>query len=306
MGKLSLNKSQRIGLFVVIALVALYAVIKFLKGEDLFNSRRSFYAITESVEGLTVTSPVYIRGLKVGSIEKIEYNIQTDSFAITFNVKSEYEVADNSVAEIYSSDILGGKSLRIALGNSPETAKAGDTLECTTVPDMMSLLSEEIGPMKEQVSRLLDNMNTTFSNLNEILDEKARQDISASLSNLNSSLENLEEISGTINDITPQIKEVVQNMDSLSASLSGSAPQLQSIIENLDRVSGAIADADVAAAIKSVRELADRLQDPEGSVGKLLSTDSLHNSVDSLVMNLNNFVEKMSENPKKFIKISVF
>ena len=306
MGKLTLNRSQKIGLFVVIALVALYASIKFLKGEDLFNSRRSFCTVTGSVEGLTVTSPVYIRGLKVGSIEKIEYNIQTDSFAITFNVKSEYEVADNSVAEIYSSDILGGKSLRIALGNSPETAKAGDTLECTTVPDMMSLLSEEIGPMKEQVSRLLDNMNTTFSNLNEILDEKARQDISASLSNLNSSLENLEEISGTINDITPQIKEVVQNMDSLSASLSGSAPQLESIIENLDRVSGAIADADVAAAIKSVRELADRLQDPEGSVGKLLSTDSLHNSVDSLVMNLNNFVEKMSENPKKFIKISVF
>ena len=301
-----MNRSQKIGLFVVIALVALYASIKFLKGEDLFNSRRSFCTVTGSVEGLTVTSPVYIRGLKVGSIEKIEYNIQTDSFAITFNVKSEYKVADNSVAEIYSSDILGGKSLRIALGNSPETAKAGDTLECTTVPDMMSLLSEEIGPMKEQVSRLLDNMNTTFSNLNEILDEKARQDISASLSNLNSPLENREEITGTINDITPQIKEVVQNMDSLSASLSGSAPQLQSIIENLDRVSGAIADADVAAAIKSVRELADRLQDPEGSVGKLLSTDSLHNSVDSLVMNLNNFVKKMSENPKKFIKISVF
>ena len=306
MGKLTLNRSQKIGLFVVIALVALYASIKFLKGEDLFNSRRSFCTVTGSVEGLTVTSPVYIRGLKVGSIEKIEYNIQTDSFAITFNVKSEYKVADNSVAEIYSSDILGGKSLRIALGNSPETAKAGDTLAGTTETDTMSLLSEEIGPMKEQVSRLLDNMNTTFSNLNEILDEKARQDISASLSNLNSSLENLEEISGTINDITPQIKEVVQNMDSLSASLSGSAPQLQSIIENLDRVSGAIADADVAAAIKSVRELADRLQDPEGSVGKLLSTDSLHNSVDSLVMNLNNFVEKMSENPKKFIKISVF
>ena len=95
-------------------------------------------------------------------------------------------------------------------------------------------------------------------------------------------------------------------MDSLSASLSSSAPRLHSIIENLDRVSEAVAEADIEAAVKSVRELAEKLQDPQGSVGKLLSTDSLHNSVDSLVMNLNSFVEKMSENPKKFIKISVF
>ena len=185
MGKLSLNKSQRIGLFVVIALVALYAVIKFLKGEDLFNSRRSFYAITESVEGLTVTSPVYIRGLKVGSIEKIEYDATSDSFAIIFNIKSEYTIAENSVAEIYSSDILGGKSLRIALGNGTIAAKAGDTLKCTTVPDMMSLISEEIVPMKEQVSQLLGNMNTTFANLNDILNAEAKENIASSLENLN-------------------------------------------------------------------------------------------------------------------------
>ena len=306
MGKLSLNKSQRIGLFVVIALVALYAVIKFLKGEDLFNSRRSFYAITESVEGLTVTSPVYIRGLKVGSIEKIEYDATSDSFAIIFNIKSEYTIAENSVAEIYSSDILGGKSLRIALGNATIAAKAGDTLKCATVPDMMSLISEEIVPMKEQVSQLLGNMNTTFANLNDILNAEAKENIASSLENLNASLKNMEHISENIGDLTPHIAEIVRNLDTLSADLSRSAPQMQSIIENIERVSDELASAELDATMDSIRELVTKLQNPEGSVGKLLSTGSLHDSVDSLINNLNNFVEKMSENPKKFIKISVF
>ena len=306
MGKLSLNRSQKIGLFVLVALVALYAVIKFLKGEDLFNSRRSFYAIAESVEGLTPSSPVYVRGLKVGNIEKISYNAKSDSFTILFNIKSEYTIASNSIAEIYSSDILGSKSLRIAMGNSPVAAVADDTLECRVLPDMISVISREIVPIKEQVSELLGNMNTTFANINALLTPEAKREIASSLAALESSLENLESISGNINNLTPEIAEILGNIDTLSAGLRRSSPQLESLISNMERVSSGLASAELDQTITSIRELVEKLQNPDGSVGKLLSTDSLHNSVVSLINSLNDFVEKMSENPKKFIKISVF
>ena len=55
-----------------------------------------------------------------------------------------------------------------------------------------------------------------------------------------------------------------------------------------------------------MKNLMEKLQDPNGTIGKLMATDSMHNSLDSLVQSLNSFVEKMTENPKKFIKISVF
>lgn len=306
MGKLSLNRSQKIGLFVLIALVALYAVIKFLKGEDLFNSRRSFYAIAESVEGLTPSSPVYVRGLKVGSIEEISYNVKSDRFTIRFNLKSEYTLAGNSIAEIYSSDILGSKSLRIAMGDSPVAAVAGDTLECRVHPDMISIISKEIVPIKEQVSELLGNMNTTFANINALFTPEAKREIASSLAALDSSLENLEGISGNINDLIPRIAEIVGNIDTLSAGLRCSTPQLESLISNMERVSAGLASAEIEQTITSIKELVEMLQDPNGSVGKLLSTDALHDSAVSLIKSLNDFVEKMSENPKKFIKISVF
>jgi hypothetical protein len=41
-------------------------------------------------------------------------------------------------------------------------------------------------------------------------------------------------------------------------------------------------------------------------VGKLLSTDSLHNSVNDLVKDIDELVERITENPKKYIRVSVF
>ena len=53
-------------------------------------------------------------------------------------------------------------------------------------------------------------------------------------------------------------------------------------------------------------ELLDNVNDPDGSIGKLLKDDSVYNSVDSLLLDLNVLVNKIQENPKKYLKISVF
>ena len=59
MKKFTLTKTQGIGLFVVVTLVAIYVVINFLKGEDIFNGRTRYCTVYQNVEGLTATSPVY-------------------------------------------------------------------------------------------------------------------------------------------------------------------------------------------------------------------------------------------------------
>ena len=46
--------------------------------------------------------------------------------------------------------------------------------------------------------------------------------------------------------------------------------------------------------------------DPDGTVGQLINNDSMYNSVDSLLSDIDELVRKIQENPKKYIKISVF
>lgn len=306
MKKFTLTKTQGIGLFVVIVLLGIYLVINFLKGEEIFNGRTRYYTVYQNVEGLTATSPVYIRGLKVGTIEDISYDAVKDNFIVRFAVKSEYAIPANSVMEIYSSDLLGGKSIRINLGDSDIHAKSNDTLKSNIVPDMISMLTGELAPMKEELSEMMHNMTSVLANINTILDTNAKTNISQALANLNRTLENTKGITSNLNTLSPQIKSAVENLEKLSASLGASGNNITSSLENINKITADLSEADIDATIKSLKDLLEKLQNPEGTIGKLMATDSMHNSLDSLVQSLNVFVEKMTENPKKFLKISVF
>ena len=68
----------------------------------------------------------------------------------------------------------------------------------------------------------------------------------------------------------------------------------------------ALSKAELDKTIASLRSLCDKLQDPNGSVGKLLVSDSLHNAVNTLVNDVDKLVKSITEEPRKYIKVSVF
>lgn len=306
MEKFRLSRVQATGLFVLLTLIVTFAVINFLRGEDLFNRTTTYYANFSNVDGLAVTGPVYIKGLKVGMVEGIEYEMEKDIFEVEFKVKSKFRIPVNSVAEIYSADIMGSKALRVALGDSKTYAGGGDTLAANFVPDMITSLLEEFGPMKVQVEHLLENLNRTLDNVNNLLDSAATEQLQGSFANLNSTLANTSKLSGTLKDMAPQLQEIVENLQLLSDGLGQSAGDIQGSLENVNEITSQLSKADLGKAVESLRNLSEKLQDPQGSVGKLLSTDSLHNSVDNLIKDLDILIQKITENPKKYIKVSVF
>jgi phospholipid/cholesterol/gamma-HCH transport system substrate-binding protein len=65
-------------------------------------------------------------------------------------------------------------------------------------------------------------------------------------------------------------------------------------------------EADIVGLVQSFRQLLENINDPDGSIGKLLTDDSVYNSVDELLSDVDELVKKIQENPKKYIKISVF
>ena len=306
MKQAKLTKTQGIGIFVIVILLGLFVAINFLKGEDIFNRKISYYAIYDNVEGLTATGPVYIRGLKVGMIQDIVYNAAKDNFTVEFTVKSDYAIPANSSVELYSSDLLGGKALKINMGTDNIHAKENDTLKSAVAPDMLASITGEIGPLAEKLTLVMENLNTTLGSINNILDTNGQANISKSLANLNRTLENAKGITGNLNSLSPEIKSIVENFNKLALALEQSSGNISSSLKNIDNITGQLSEADLKATIESLKNLVEKLQNPDGSIGKLLSTDSMHNSIDSLINNINNFVDKMTENPKKFIKISVF
>ncbi len=303
-----LKKEYKIGLFAIITLVSIYIVINFLKGQDLFNKKNEFYTVFESVDGLTATGPVFIKGLKVGTIDNIKYEQSKDRFIVKFTVSSKYEIGKNSVAELFSSDLLGGKAIRINAnaGDTFPAANSGDTLKSETIPDMVSMLTGEILPVKEQISTLITNLNTTVDGINTILDEETRNSLKAAIVSLNATMKNVEGITGELDRSMPEIKSILSSVDSLGRTLQRSSADVEKTMSNLSSISSRIESAGLDGMITEIRQLLASIQDENGTTGKLMKDDMLYNEITSLINNLDSLITRISENPKKYIRISVF
>lgn len=304
--KIKLNREQKIGLFAILTLFSIYVVINYLKGKDLFSNRNTYYTMFYNIDGLTATGPVYLRGLKIGSIETIEYTPAKDNFIVKLKIQGEYKLPANSVAEIYDVGVLGTKALRINLGDEKLFLQNRDTMQSATNPGMIENLMNEISPLKDKLSNLIETLNTTFESVNQVLNPEARKEIGNSLINLNKTLYSAKNVMANLDKSSPEITSVIDNLNKLSSSLNETAFKLNNGLDNFNEITDSLKKADLTGSINSLKELLISIQNPEGTIGKLLYTDSVHTSIEALVKDLDILVKSINENPKKYIKISVF
>jgi len=301
-----LTKEQKIGLFTIVVLAALYVTINYLRGKDLFGTTNIYYAVYNNVDGLTVDAPVYIKGLKIGSIQSIKFLKKSENMLVAMKVDSKYDIPDSSVAEMYSSDILGAKSIRIVMKGSGRYLKEKDTIATSSEPALAEMLKAELLPLKDQAMQLIESMKNTFNNLNGVLDGDGKKRLSSSLENLDRTILNIRQITSNLNSRGPEISSLLKNIDSLSGSLNKSMAHLDKGLSNFEEITDTLKTADLAGTVKALKSLLTDINNPEGSIGKLIKSDSLHNSVDSLLKQLDSLINNINENPKKYIKISVF
>lgn len=286
--------------------VALFLALNFLKGYDLFKKRNVYHTYLPEVEGLAPTSPIYIRGFKVGTIEKIKLDPVRDSFLVSFNVTNDYLIPIDTRAEVYSSNLLGGKAMRLALGESPIEARNGDTLKGKSVPDMLSVLYGYMGPLKDKLEETVDNLNSVLVSVNQTLDSSARMSLHSSLRRLDASLANIQRLSASLNGMTPDLSSSLKNINVLTQDLSAPDGDLKGAIANVNKTAENLSAVRLQETVDKLNVMLEKLQSPNSTTGKLMGSDDLHNSVDSLLNEIDGLVKKIKDNPKKYIKVSVF
>lgn len=306
MSGLKQTKTVYIGFFVVATLVAMFLVMNYLKGKGVFDSSDIYYTKLKDVSGLTVSSPVHFRGLKVGIVEKIEFKADKDCFDVALTVSGGYNIPKDSYVEVYSADLLGGKALKLVYGVSNEYLSSNDTLKGGVAEDMIASVTSKIGPLAEQATNLMANLNKTLDNVNATLDSSARLNIQSALGNLDNTLANTTKLSRNLNDMAPELKEIVANLTVLSQGLSEGTDDIKGTLKNVNNITSQLSEADLKQTLDNLKNLLEKIQDPNGSIGKLLVTDSLHNSVNTLIKDVDILVKRITENPKKYIKVSVF
>ena len=301
-----MKKELKIGIFAVVVIVASFFVLNYLRGEDIFNREYEYSATYEDLNGLVASAPVYIKGYKAGKVTDVAYDKEQKCFNVLCSVSKDFDVPVDSKMVIYAVDIMGGKGVRIDLGTSEQIAADGDILASQYEAGLMDGLAEKITPLMEKVEQTIDSLGVTVAGVNRILCESNTSNISRTLAHVEAITANLKSISSQVDDKSAEITALIENLKTFSDGLGGVMSKVDTTIAGVGTAVASLNAADLTGTVNSLKTLVDNINDPEGTFGKLLTDDSLYHSVDSLLKDVDTFVKKIQENPKKDIRISVF
>lgn len=300
------SKELKIGVFVVVVLTASFFLINYLRGEDIMNREIELVSQYDNVEGLVASAPVFIKGYKAGKVSEVVYQPESGNFKVTCSIKKEFAIPEDSRMTIYAVDIMGGKGVRIDLGSSDDMAKDGDMLQPAFEPGLMDGLSAGIGPLLDKVNNTLDSLGVTVSGVNRVLSEKNTASISRTVAHLERTMADVSQVVANVEGKSKELDQFVDALSAFAGKLDGLAAKVDTTMTGVKDFVGTLNESDIDSLVVSFRELLDNINDPNGTIGKLLNDGSVYDSVDSLLNDVDTLVRKIQENPKKYIRISVF
>ena len=300
------SKEVKIGVFVVSVLVVSFFVINYLRGKDIFNKEIELVSRYDNVEGLVPSAPVFIKGYKAGKVAEVEYQPETDDFKVTCSVMKEFRIPSDSKMTIYAVDIMGGKGVKIDLGVSETRVVDGSELAPAKEAGLLDGLAAGVGPLLSKLGNTLDSLSVTVAGVNAMLSESNQAAISNTIAHLERTMKSVNGIASTIDGKSAELIALVDNLASLSAKFSSIADKADGAMTGVSSIVTKIDETDIAGLVSSFKNLLEKINDPDGTVGKLLVDGSVYDSVDELLNDVDSLIKKIEENPKKYIKISVF
>ncbi|MBO5943255.1 MAG: MCE family protein [Bacteroidales bacterium] len=300
------SKEFKIGVFVVVVLTASFFVINYLRGKDIFNKEIEIVSEYPDVAGLVESAPVFIKGFKAGKVSEVSYDSETELFKVTCSVKKEFRIPADSKMTIYAVDIMGGKGVKIDLGNSDVAVEDGGALAPAFEAGLLDGLAAGLEPLMAKVGNTLDSLSVTVSGINAMLSESNRNSIARTLAHLEKTMRDVNGIAAAVNGRSDEISAFIVNLENISLKLGSMMEKADTLVGEAGEVVATLNESDIEALVSSFQTLLQNINDPDGTVGKLLVDGSVYDSVDELLRDVDSLVKKIQENPKKYLKISVF
>ena len=315
---LKLTREIKIGITFVVTLAAFYWGVNFLKGVDIFSNVHKIYAVYPKVNGLMRSNPVTINGLNVGKVSNISFKNDTSRFLVVeLSISHDLPIPKNSIARIYSSDLLGSKAVEILLGNSTVYATKGDTLRSDAKASLEDEVNRQVLPLKLKAESLMGSFDTLISVLNEVMNEKTRDNLIKSFESIRNTIKHLEITTSSIDTIVSSQKgrmsEIIINIESITRNIKNNNQQISSAIHNVSTMTDTLAAANLSKtisttqrALQNFEQITDKINKGKGTMGMLINNDSLYKQLEGSSRNLNLLLEDMKAHPSKYVHFSVF
>jgi len=301
---LKFTREVKTALLAITAIILLIFGYSFLKGKNLLDSSRTFYAMYDDVEGLSPSSPVTINGLKVGQITNIDFVDQSGLIRVTFTVENDFKFSKSSIAEVYGGSILGNKSLAIIPNyEDPEMAESGDILKSDVEEGIMELVNEKLAPLQEKIESSIVSADSLLTAFNEIMDDSTRNNIRSTFNDLGETARSFKgtafELEGLVKTNSPKLDRTFTNLDEMSTNFNKFSDTLSTM--NIGKITN-----DIESVVADFEQISTNLNNGHGTAGKLLNDDKVYDNLNRATKELEQLLQDIKLNPKRYVHFSVF
>jgi phospholipid/cholesterol/gamma-HCH transport system substrate-binding protein len=301
----------KVGALAALCLFLLFFGFNFLKGVNIFSPTNSYHGVYYNLYGLEEQAAVYIRGHKVGQVDRIHYDYTRDSaFTIDISVNKDISLPQGTRMALVADGLLGGKAIELQLpllqngkdaqGNTVSTEEErqpvakGSFLPTTYVPGLMESLQGE----------LLAHVDEAIQNVDSLVAELRGQ---VEGDHIKATLENVDRISGDLTGVSSDLKRlmntqvprIVNNADTAVANLN-------TIVADIKSADLKATVARVDTAVVGVNALIADVRSEKGTLGQLIYNKSLYNHIDATVISADSLLTDLKAHPKRYVHFSIF
>ena len=289
------------GLIVFLAAIVFLFGILWLSGNQIFFSNEyKLDILFDDVVGLQDQSPVFLRGYRIGSTKEVEF--EEEKIRVTISLDKRFRIPADSKVEINMLNFLGEKGIMVLPGYAKEYLKPNSVITGEN-KDLMSLAKNILFTTKEKVEE--GDLNRVIANISE-----SAESLSKLLGKVNTKVDNLD-----IALYNTQIMELGQAGKGLKEFLEVAQGETQNFSAEsrmsldkfnltLDQVNDTLEQ--LAALSSELSEIARDINTGRGTAGELLQNKAYIESLNDTIIQLTAFLEDIRENPKKYVKFSIF
>lgn len=268
----------------------------------------------QSVEGLIPGNPVKIKGVKVGRIDNMW--LAGDSVMVSFTLDPYRQIPTDSRAEIYSISILGEMGIKITTGRKTSFFENGQLIASDIEPGMIDNITEQITGSEalDNLTKLSGELKDLAEKLNESLggENGEPSQLTGIVTNLKATSDLTERLMAELTSTASSFSKLADNTNKIMAEVANEKGDFSGSINNLKTLTDSLAAASgtfkslangANAAVSSLGEVLDKVNSPNGSLGKLINDNSLYESIDNVTASANGLIESIQTDPGKFRKL---
>lgn len=303
---MTISKEAKVGALALVSSIILYLGFNYLKGSEVFSGLNEYKVKFTNVDGLVTSNAVMLNGLQIGKVKSIDFlPEENNALEVVLSINKKVNVTEGTIAMLGDDGLLGGKNIHLLLGKNQKILPEWSYLASKTETGLTDLLMEKALPVLNNVDSLVVQLtkvshqfDSTGSYLNKVL-RTSNQTMGALNGTIAENRANLKAVSTNINTLTTNLIETEKSLKPLMGKFGSVADSLNAL-----RLSDAVNTT--KKSLESLQYIVADLQKGKGTAGKLLTSDSLYNNLNSTMANLDKLFINLKEEPKRYVHFSLF